>query len=328
MRFNLKDLLPLFEEVGNHKYGGTLDFSSLERIMEPIRKGKEEFSLKHIKAVEKDFDFLKWWKMPEVSGEELKKLKGIFFDLKAKDIEVIEKLFEIFKNIEIVSVFLRLINPYSYGILSAPVENILNVRGPSQVTRYLNYLDNLTELKEEYGFERIADVDMALWALACILNERWLKSKYTEIVESFSLEINRVKKIAIRNALLEIEREELRYLEMAELFLEIDVEIAGFLAGKKLELLVNELCKAWGIKTYVKTNKGTKYIKIPALLEKLNIKKAINSMDYRSLKEWWKLRNEIVHKELPMVGEAEIKELVKRVEEMIKGLRTLDEKLT
>ena len=323
MSFNLKELLPFFEEVGIHKYGGTLDFSSLEGIMEPIRKGKEEFSLKHIKAVEKDFDFLKWWKMPEVSVEELEKLKGIFFDLKAKDSEVIEKLFEIFKNIEIVSIFLRLINPYSYGILSAPVENILNVRGPSQVTRYLNYLDNLTELKEEYEFERIADVDMALWALACILNERWLKSKYTEIVESFSLEINRVKKIAIRNALLEIEREELRYLEMAELFLEIDVEISGFLAGKKLELLVNKLCKEWGIKTYVRTNKGTKYIKIPALLEKLNKKKAINSSDYRNLEEWWKLRNKIVHKELPMGDETEIEELVKRVDEMIKGLRAL-----
>ena len=323
MSFNLKELLPFFEEVGIHKYGGTLDFSSLERIMEPIRKGKEEFSLKHIKAVEKDFDFLKWWKMPEVSVEELEKLKGIFFDLKAKDIEVIEKLFEVFKNIEIVSVFLRLINPYFYGVLSAPVENILNVRGPSQVTRYLNYLDNLTELKEEYEFERIADVDMALWALACILDERWLKSKYTEIVESFSLEINRVKKIAIRNALLEIEREELRYLEMAELFLEIDVEISGFLAGKKLELLVNKLCKEWGIKTYARTNKGTKYIKISALLEKLSIKNAINSSDYRNLEEWWKLRNKIVHKELPMGDETEIEELVKRVEEMIKGLRTI-----
>lgn len=195
------------------------------------------------------------------------------------------------------------------------------------MTRYLNYLDNLSELKEEYGFGRIADVDMALWALACILNERWLKSRYAEIVESFYLEINRVKKIAIRNALLEIEQEKLRYLEMAELFLEIDIEISGYLAGKELELLVNKLCKAWGIKTHEKTIKRTKYIKMPTLLNKLNIKKAINPKDYQSLEEWWKLRNKIVHKELPMVDSDEIEKLVKKIEEMIKGVRAIKVKL-
>ncbi len=110
-KFDLKQLLEHFSYIGETIWGQTLQINRLERILAPVRKGEEELSLKPLKAIQDDCAFLSWWKMPEISEEELKTLEGVFSNLEPHDEKVITKLFEISKNIEITSCILRLVDP-------------------------------------------------------------------------------------------------------------------------------------------------------------------------------------------------------------------------
>jgi hypothetical protein len=89
-----------------------------------------------------------------------------FWNLPKNDANLIADLLDVFKSIELVSIALRFIKPEYYGIISPPVERVLDVRrGSNAVETYRNYVDNLREIAEHFGFERRADVDMALWVL-------------------------------------------------------------------------------------------------------------------------------------------------------------------
>lgn len=75
------------------------------------------------------------------------------------------------KDIEVVSVVLRFWCPKEFGIISPPVVWLLSL-APSRyrVKDYLHYLDNLKDLAEKHDFQRLADVDMALWSAAHLHN--------------------------------------------------------------------------------------------------------------------------------------------------------------
>ena len=77
------------------------------------------------------------------------------------------------KFIENVSVVLRYVNPLQYGIISPPVEKVLEVRrGRTEVETYLNYLRDIRDVRDHHGLARAADADMALW----VVQERILSS--------------------------------------------------------------------------------------------------------------------------------------------------------
>lgn len=288
--FDLKQLLGLYECLGNLKYDGTLDFKQLEKSMEPVRLGLEDFSYQHLEMLKRDNLFPAWWKLPELSAGELEALKRVFRNPQPGDQDLVQKLFDIFKNIEILSCLLRVICPQHYGIYSAPVENLLSIKAETPVRKYLVYLENLSELQEEYGLERIADVDMALFALCCLLNEGYIR------------------------------QENIYYLDLAESFLETDPEIAGILAGKELECLVNYL---WENERERSGHKLYKPSNMPEKLEELARKKVISDQVKEDIQKWWNTRNDCVHLNLAEAAEPQLQELRARVSEMISGLSEL-----
>ena len=82
-----------------------------------------------------------------------------------KEENLIGELLHAFKAIELVSIILRFIRPEKYAIFSTPTEMLLEIRRGSPVETYVNYLTDLRLIQKRYGFERVADVDMALWVL-------------------------------------------------------------------------------------------------------------------------------------------------------------------
>jgi len=316
-KFDLKQLRDHFSDIGEKRWGQILHLEELESNFKPVKEGKEELSLNHIKIIRKDCAFTRWWKMPDISEGELAPMIGVFVKLVPKDKEVIWKLFDILKNIEIVSCILRFIDPQNYGILSPPVENILNVRGKHQVEKYLNYLDDLEKLMGEYNFKRIADVDMALWALANLINYSELRHNalYSDIFNDFEQTVNPVKKIMAKNSFEQI-LEELP-LYKAELFIDSDYILAGIIAGRELELFIKSLCRKCGIKLIERT-KRTRYLSIPELSEKLQNKKAITKEEDSLIKEWWNIRCDLFHEE-------EITITRNQIEKMINGITRLKE---
>jgi len=309
--FNLKQLLNHFSEIGGKRWGITLQLNKLENVFKPVKEGQEELSLKHIVVIRDDWAFMNWWKMPEIKEEDLVPLKGDFVKLKPKDESVIGKLFDLLKNIEIVSCVLRFIDPQNYGIFSPPVENILKVLGKHQIEKYLNYLGHLTELKEEYDFERIADVDMALWVLANIINYSYIRHHpvFSVIYKEYERTTNLVKKIMARNSLEGIRQEKPLY--KAELFLDSDHIVAGLIAGRELDLFVKGLCRRNGIKPIERKEPGKiRHKLIPELLEELFDKRLIKREEFEELKYWWYVRCDLIHEQDILVGRTEIKKMI------------------
>mgnify|MGYP003391618348 FL=1 len=322
--FDLKQLLPLYDEIGCLKYGGTLNFPQLIKLMEPVRKGQEEFGLEHLEIIKRDQLFPAWWKMPELGPQEIDSLKGLFKNIQPKDTGLIQKLFEIFKNIEIMSCLLRIMCPEHYGIYSAPVENLLSIKAETPVKKYLCYLDDLSELKESYGFDTSAEVDMALWALSAILSEDWLRnnSDYHQIYLDYINKPNAVKRISARHALKNIRRENVSYLDLAECFLETDPEVAGFLAGKELENLIYTLYEQ-----AVRKQKG--YAReFRSRLEELWEKRYLRDQEKEEIIGWWETRNEAVHTDWVSASPEEVALFREEIIRMISKVREFKEKLS
>ncbi len=95
----------------------------------------------------------------------------------------IAKLLNVLRHIEPVSVVLRFIEPRNFGILSAPVEKILEI-GPAHkpLDKYLNFVNDLRRLREQRRFETAAEVDMALWVLQEVISANDAKSDWLEEV--------------------------------------------------------------------------------------------------------------------------------------------------
>ncbi|HEK84862.1 MAG TPA: hypothetical protein ENO29_00695 [Candidatus Aminicenantes bacterium] len=201
--------------------------------------------------------------------------------------------------------------------------NLLSIKAETPIKKYLEYLDNLTELQEIYAFDRIADVDMALWTLACLLNEEylWKKPEYYQIIDSYINQSNPVKKISARNALRDIRKTNLIYLDLSECFIDTDPEIAGILAGKELECLIDRL--------FIKVQSGPKIylpVKMPEKLAELVRKKVLTDQLKDEIGSFWETRNSAVHWDLSSANDWKLKDLKKRVGEMITGIRKLKER--
>lgn len=317
-KFNLKTMLKYFPNI-SEVYLGKPKMKELEDIFKPLKDREEAFSLEHLKILideeNRYWKFLYWWKMPGVKEKELEDLKYIFNKLKKNDGLVIGKLYDVLKNIEIVSCILRFVDPNNYGILSSPVECLLYVKGKEPEEKYLLYLENLDELKKEYQFTRIADVDMALWTLARILNSSSLKDvpKYKKIYELYKNKPNAVKRIMARNALEHI-WEEKSYLQISYLFLETDHMIAGLIIGRQLERFVKKLCKRNDIPLVERDINGNeKKVSIKKLAYELADGGHITKEEKFSIHNWWEIRCDLAH-------EFKMKSTYNEVERMIEGI--------
>jgi len=314
-QFDLKKVGEYFSELGKI-YLGNPQMNELEKIFKPIKDGREELTVDHIRALRDDenkyWSFLNWWRMPEINENELLILRGALVEVKRKDKILVKKLIDILKNIEIVSCILRFIDPNNYGILSSPVESLLNIKGDNPVEKYLHYLENLKELKDHYKFKRCADVDMALWTLARILNSSRLKEmpKFREIHETYRFYTNAVKKIMARNSLEQI-WEEKRYIDITELFLETDPIVAGVLAGRDLERFIKSLCIKYNIDISRVGRRGfEEYISPPGLAKKLSKRGFITYKEANMICELWETRCELTHELNTSSNYSQIKKLI------------------
>jgi hypothetical protein len=332
--FDLKALLPAFTELGK-LYLGSPKMADLEDLFLPLRVGAEPFAMKHLELLQdrdrKHWSFLTFWKVPAITDADLEPLKGAFKGLRRKgtDKALIEGLFAVLKNIEVVSCLLRFVEPANYAIMSPPVENLLSTRGSTPTGKYFNYLADLHELKDAYGFERIADVDMALWALARILSAEDLKRQYpySEAYEAYKKTSNRVKTLMARNALAGVYDNE--PIVVARLFLDTDPILAGMIAGRLLELALNSLCRANGI-TLKKQKDGKLTEKaVGEKLRDLKDKRIISTGEENELDRAWEVRCACTHplegrnvgKELP--AKDDIRWMIDRVAAFVENYRII-----
>lgn len=255
-KFDLKKLFYMFPRISK-KALGKPNLSGLEAEFKALARGEEEFSIKHFEILkdvnQKYWRFLYWWSIPELDDKDIDKLKKYFTFPRPDTETMVKEVCKILKNVEVCSCLLRFVDPVKYGILSPPVENLLNITGKTNSEKYLNYIEALEKLKKEYNFSRNADVDMALWTLAHILNSpelRYSDKEIQSIVDAYYAKPNLIKRIAARNALKQLlERKEEEYLNIADMFVENDHTISAFIAGREIERWLRSLCEENKIRT-------------------------------------------------------------------------------
>jgi len=291
----------------------------LEVLFVPLKTGSAEFNLDHIRTIAdedaKYWRFLDWWKMPEIKKDDIEGLKYAFHNLQEFDEDLITRLYSLLKNIEIVSCIFRFVSPEDYSIFSTPVEDLLNIKGRTPVLKYLSYLRDLKELRKIYHFERAADVDMALWTLAHLLNSAKLlrESPYKKLYESYIREPNAIKHLMARNALEQIWGEK-KYIHIADLILQTDFILAGILAGRELELHVKDMCNRAGIPlTFISDAGESKRKDLRRLARDLFNSGRISAETKARIYDWWSLRCNLTHDKAISVGEDRVRRMVEGV---------------
>ncbi len=312
--FDLRQVFDLCPEVCLKCYGATFDFEKLEREFLQIKLGKEEFSQKHLDVLESEYSVYYDGRMPRLNSIEIDIIKRALCVLKQKDQATIEKLYQVIGDIEIVSFILRFINPYSYGILDPMVENLLNVRGNTHIEKYMNFLEDLDNLADQYQFERIADIQTALWTLANIVNSPSLKyaPRFCDIYTAYEEHPSRIQKVNVKDALLPFKMKDNLY--KAELFFDSDFVLAGIFAARELESVIKALCKNNGIKTWEKTaTVDVRWFYIWELASKLFENRFITRNECKNIILWWDIRNDLMHKADVQICKDEVSVLIRGV---------------
>ena len=321
--FDLREVLQYFETLAEKEFCMVPKMKELETLMEPIREGKAKLTIDHIKTIkdedEKYWPFLRFWNIPEIKESQLSTINEALKNKKAGIKQLISAFFDVFKHIEVVSCFLRFIDPKNFAIMSPPVENLINTRGKDYVEKYCNYLEDLRELMEDYNFNRLADVDMSLWALARILNSQDLHyiPPYSEIYNSYKNSYNSVKRIMAKNSLSNLMEEE--PILLAEVIFDSDYILSGLIAGRILELSIKALCKENQIKTKLRKSKDqVEFIRCIGLLDRLKSKKVITAGEDQELGFCWQIRNKCLHEVEKLPSKEEVKKMVKTIKKFIK----------
>jgi len=165
----LQACLEQFQETAFSRHRRSPDFSAIEAVGQQLREA-DPLTFEALRQLFQacrahHWWFEEYWDPPERTGPLSVSFLLSHFNEQTEKQGIRELLNEL-KHIELVSIVLRFVRPDRYGILSPPVQRILNVAwGSDAVETYLNYLRNLHELQRAIGFKTAAETDMSLWVL-------------------------------------------------------------------------------------------------------------------------------------------------------------------
>ena len=168
------------------------------------------------------------------------RLKSAIYQIQWRDLgkhELITRLFKAYRQIEPASVVLRFIDPVRFGIVSSPVQTVLGIRPLRNSTQtYKAYLKSLKYIGKRRSFDRVADVEMALWALQVGVLDKMLPLRSREeLAKDYEKDIE-LRRIQARNLTKQLF--ETAKLDVADALLSTNVAIAGQIAGIEFEQLV------------------------------------------------------------------------------------------
>jgi hypothetical protein len=303
----LQACLEDFQTIGRWRHDMVPDMQAIERAAESLR---EKFPLSFddldelFHQAQRYWWFADFWHVPRKDGS--LSLSFRLCDLGEKnEKQTIRELFEELRQIELVSIVLRFAKPDAYGILSPPVERVLNVAwGSESVETYLNYLRNLRTVCKVVPFVRVADADMALWVLHAKYFGPWKR----EVAEYYGTDPTLLR-LRAQNLIGPLR--ELRMSILARAFESVVPDIAKVLSCYLFELAVREKAKAMGAKDY----EGR--IELWKVIDGVEGKVTADTRSrWKDLKD---TRNRLFHQNIKP-SEREVQNLLHEIEEIEKGL--------
>jgi hypothetical protein len=246
---NKPDYKALFNRYAKTQFGKEQNLEAIEAKLGHLRKGAS-LTYEDLGTIANPlyWPFSKYWLWPHRAQieDKLKRTEGWFAQLPGAEQKVVRGLNDIFKNIALVSIVLRFARPDLYAIYSAPTLRALRIeRGVNEVAEYLNYVQEMRILQNCFGTDKLAEVDMIVWAIAHDQGE-------------YLTELKRIlSKVLPENLTPE---ELLIYfsdnpLKMAEIYLNSDFKTAGFWAAKAFEYFLDNECRRHEINVPERANK-------------------------------------------------------------------------
>ncbi|GEM_PF-966953 len=275
-------------EICRKKYGVAFDLKAVEKKVRHLRR-KTELSYKDLSYFEspEHWWFKRFWVFPPESSIEpgLKGIKFDFWNLSGEnEANLLRQLLYVFKSIELVSIILRFIKPEDYAILSSPTERLLDIRrGRDPVETYINYQRDLRDIRAHYGFDRVADVDMALW----VLHEKCFGTYRDAAIEASFREDTFLLRLRTRNLVAPLA--ELSEPQLANALLEVKPDLAALVACHALEMLIRKLAARMELPS---SRPGTPLEQVIDSLPNYGPVNEIRRGKWRMLKE---VRNRLIH---------------------------------
>jgi hypothetical protein len=237
----LQACLSAFSEVSEKKYGRPFNFRAIEISVGHLR-GKKPLTYTDLQYFESSehWWFKDYWAFPPQDRivSALKDRRFNFWQLPKKETQTLLDLLDAFKSIELVSIILRFVRPEHYGIISPPVERVLDVRrGSDAGETYLNYTGDLRNIRKAYSLPRVADVDMALW----VLHERCFGTLQDSEIKG--LYFNDLFMLRLRAKNLVGPLSQLSHSQLAQALENVHPDLAGLIACYRFEILIREIAQ-------------------------------------------------------------------------------------
>ena len=240
----------LFEPLTTIRYGRT---QGLDRIQDEAARVQSSRRLTYDDiAMIRDSDawnadLFGYWPARDEIESVIESTQWDFWNLPKRETKAITDLFRVFRQIEPVSVILRFVVPRHYGIMSPPVRKVLGLGSfRRHAGEYRAYLANLRDLRDDRGFDTVADVDMALWVLQVGVLDNLLAGSFGSRCRSLKREFNRdskLREIRVGNLTRQL-FSDLSRAELAEALLATNVELAAQVAGIEFERSVRRVTRA------------------------------------------------------------------------------------
>jgi len=250
----------IFKIVAKRMYGQEIDFSPIIEDLSKLKTGGR-LTYDHLLRISDEgiWPFKTWWRWPsrEDIERQLDKTDRIFeclLDLPKEheereeiDSKLFNKLYyNIFKHIELVSIVLRFVDEENFAIYSPPLARILDhPRGYSYTSEYMNYVKELRKYRDIYKLDKVSQVDMFLWALEILGDER------RGILELFHDRFEKDRKAAVVNRFMKKNVFKKNHFEKALFYLDVGaVDTAAKWAGCAFEDAVRNACNIQYISEY------------------------------------------------------------------------------
>lgn len=297
MKDYLHDCLQLHGEVAALRYGKPQHLRELERQVETMKaNGCPLWDVIHAIHAYDGFPAAMFGFLPEAQIETQLKEGGWHRQWQTLPGHLlVDGLFKAFRQIEPVSLVLRFIDPTRYGIMSGPVAAILGVRQKRRPTATYNaYLKALREIAKQRGFTRVADVEMALWALQVgALADKLLQPAQCKSLARSYRDDAPLQQMQTRNLTVQLFNQKTK-LDIAESLLATDVALAGQIAGIEFEQLVG---KRW-------PGSSGRYDSLKALIDRPSVPEQVHLNQARDI------RNRAIHEPMRL-ERAEVERLIK-----------------
>ena len=188
--------------------------------------------------------FAKYWPRPHTKAleETLTRTRVYVGPLNDTGNELVQRLLPVFHNIGVVSLLLRFVHPYRFGIFSTPVIHLLQVTRAATVDLYLAYCDELARWCEHFRLRSVAETEMALWAYAEFVKIADNNPEAAKALRQFDddLWVQRERAAQVIRPFFR------RYgrLHLAQILLDEDAIIAGKIAAEEYERLLGIVSSA------------------------------------------------------------------------------------